>query len=65
MSSKGYKGSPKGKKVIWDEQTKLKKEIHYENFSEGIEKFYFWVTEFMESTLHYELEKMAHTIFLH
>ena len=63
MSSKRSKGSSKGEKVIWDKQTKLKKEIHYENFSEGIEKFYFWVTEFMENTLHYELEKIQDTSF--
>ncbi|MAG07811.1 hypothetical protein CMI46_03280 [Candidatus Pacearchaeota archaeon] len=63
MSSKRSKGSPKDEKIIWNKQTKLKKEIHYENFSEGIEKFYFWVTEFMENTLHYELEKIQDTSF--
>ena len=63
MPNKKSKGSSKGEKALWDEQKDKKKEIHYENFSEGIEKFYFWVTDFMESNLHYELKKLQDTSF--
>ena len=37
------------------------KELHYENFAEGIEKYYFWVTDFMEKNLHYNLDKIQDT----
>ena len=40
-----------------------KKELHYENFAEGIEKYYFWVTDFMEKNLHYDLSKIQDTSF--
>jgi len=40
-----------------------KKELHYENFTEGIEKYYFWVTDFMEKNLHYDLSKIQDTSF--
>lgn len=39
------------------------KELHYENFAEGIEKYYFWVTDFMEKNLHYNLDKIQDTSF--
>tara|TARA_Y100000034_G_scaffold67949_1_gene81983 strand:+ start:3490 stop:4821 length:1332 start_codon:yes stop_codon:yes gene_type:complete len=33
------------------------KEIVYENFQEGIERFYFWIIDFVENTLKYEITK--------
>ncbi len=61
MSRKKSKGSSKHEEAIWDKQGS--KEIHYENFAEGIEKFYFWVTDFLESNLHYKLSKIEDTSF--
>ncbi len=61
MPSKKSKGSSKSKNPLGKEIES--KEIHYENFAEGIEKFYFWVTDFLESNLHYDLDKIQDTSF--
>ena len=61
MPRKKSKGASKIEKALWKKVDS--KEIHYENFAEGIEKFYFWVTDFMESTLHYKLSKIEDTSF--
>ena len=33
------------------------REIHYENFQEGIEKFYFTIVEIIENSLRYKINK--------